>query len=66
MIGLVGLVISSLPALKASGEITAMNHSDSANASEHGMAVMKSAVKYVIVAIGSLFVIQILLTVNLY
>lgn len=61
VIGLVGLVISSLPALKASGEITAMNHSDSANASEHGMAVMKSAVKYVIVAIGSLFVIQILL-----
>ena len=38
-----------------------MNHSDSANASEHGMAVMRSAVKYVIVAIGSLFVIQILL-----
>jgi len=65
IIGLVGAVLSSLPALKACGEITSMNHNDQGNHKAHGNLVMKSALKYVVVSIGAIVAVHLLLWMSI-
>ena len=60
-IGMIGLVIGSLPALKAFGTITSMLHSEDADHDAHGSKVMKTALNYVIGALVALVAIEVLL-----
>ena len=65
IIGLVGTVLCSLPALKACGEITSMNHNEKGNHKAHGNLVMKSALKYVTVSIAAIVVVHLLLWMSI-
>lgn len=60
-IGMIGLVIGALPALKAFGTITSMLHSDDGDHDAHGRKVMKTALNYVIGALVAIVAIEILL-----
>jgi len=66
LLAMIGLSISILPILKAGGTITSLIHfNDDRNHGDHGSLVMKSAINYVLAALVSLVVIQILLSLSL-
>ena len=66
LLAMIGLSISVLPILKAAGTITSIIHfDDERNHSEHGARVMKAALNYVLAALVSVVVIQILLSLSL-
>ena len=63
--GMLGLVISSLPILKAYGTVTSMLHfTDERDHSLHGSKVMKTALHYVLASIVAIVAIQILLLLS--
>jgi hypothetical protein len=61
-IGMVGLLVASLPLFKAYGTVTSMLHnSDDRDHSELGTKVMKTALNYVLTSIVAVVVIELLL-----
>ena len=63
---LFALGVSILPVLKSVGAITSMIHfNDNRDHNEHGSKVMKSAIRYVLMALVSVAIIQILLYLSL-
>ena len=63
--GMLGLVISSLPILKAYGTVTSMLHfTDERDHSLHGSKVMKTALHYVLASIVAIVAIEILLLLS--
>jgi len=60
--GMIGLVVSTLPSIKAYGTATSMLHyTDERDHNEHGSKVMKTALNYVIASIVAIVAIELLL-----
>jgi len=61
-IGMVGLLVASLPLFKAYGTVTSMlHHDDDKDHSEHGAKVMKTALNYVLTSIVAVIAIELML-----
>ena len=60
--GMVGLLIATLPSIKAYGTVTSMSHyTDDRDHNQHGSKVMRTALNYVIASIVAVVVIELLL-----
>lgn len=60
--GMIGLLVASLPSIRAYGTVTSMSHySDDRDHSQHGSKVMKTALNYVIASIVAVIAIELLL-----
>ena len=65
VIGFIGLLIATLPSIKAYGTVTSMlHHNDDRDHSEHGSKVMNTAFNYVIASIVAVVVIELLLLMS--
>ena len=63
--GMIGVVIATLPSIKAYGTATSMLHyTDDREHSEHGSKVMKTALNYVISSIVAIIAIELLLLLS--
>jgi hypothetical protein len=59
--GMIGLLLASLPSIRAYGTVTSMSHSDDRDHSQHGSKVMKTALNYVIASVVAVVAIELLL-----
>jgi hypothetical protein len=65
VLGMIGVVIATLPSIKAYGTATSMLHyTDDREHSEHGSKVMKTALNYVIASIVAIVAIELLLLLS--
>jgi hypothetical protein len=64
VIGFLGLLIATLPSIKAYGVVTSMSDSNDRNHNEHGTKVMHTALNYVIASIVAVVVIELLLLLS--
>jgi len=64
-IGFIGVLVASLPLMKAYGTVTSMLHyNDDREHSDHGSKVMRTVLNYVIVSIVSIVAIEVLLLLS--
>ncbi|MBC8399760.1 MAG: fibronectin type III domain-containing protein, partial [Flavobacteriales bacterium] len=65
VLGMIGVVVATLPSIKAYGTLTSMLHfTDDRDHTVHGSKVMKTALNYVITSIAAIVVIELMLLLS--
>ena len=65
VLGMIGVVVATLPSIKAYGTLTSMLHfTDDRDHTVHGSKVMKTALNYVIASIAAIIVIELMLLLS--